>query len=335
MTRPGLSHRTWQLSLFSVVAAVAACGPGVEPADVVLVGGAVITLSEQGVVEGIAVRGNRVAAIGSEGEIRTHVGPDTRVVELHGRSVIPGLTDNHLHSIGGGAGVDLSKVRSMDELIDAIAERATQTPAGEVIVTNSDWHEGQLVEQRLPYRDDLDRAAPNHPLVVVRGGHEYILNSAGLREWGITRSTPDVPGGRIGRYADGRLNGELVDRAKDYVRLPARPVPDRSARKDALAEQYSVLNRRGLTSVRHPGSTVEQYELIRELEEEGRLDMRIDFLFRAPRAGGRDDVLGAIAEWPGPPPMGTGYEGRMVRIDGVKLGVDGGFEGGLMREPYD
>lgn len=321
--------------LLAVSFAPLACGSDDEPADVVLLGGPVVTLDEVGVVEGIAIVGNRVAAVGSEDQIRQRIGPETRVVELNGRSVIPGLTDNHLHSIGGGPGVDLSTVRSMDELLAAIAERASQTPAGEIITTNSDWHEGQLAEQRLPYRDDLDRAAPEHPLVVVRGGHEYILNSAALREWDIDASTPDVPGGRIGRYEDGRLNGELVDRAKDYVRLPSRPAPDREARKDALVEQYAVLNRRGLTSVRHPGSSLDQYEMIRELEEEGRLEMRIDFLFRAPRAGAREAVLAAIDEWPAPPPAGTRYDGRLLRIDGVKLGVDGGFEGGLMRAPYE
>ena len=94
-----------------------------------------------------------------------------------------------------------------------------------MIVTNSDWHEGQLAEQRLPYRGDLDLAAPAHPVVVVRGGHQYVLNSAALAHWRIDGSTPEVPGGRIGRDPDGRLNGELVDRAKGLVTLPPPPNP--------------------------------------------------------------------------------------------------------------
>jgi predicted amidohydrolase YtcJ len=314
------------------------CGPAVDPAETVFVGGPIVTLTDAAVVGGLAVTGDRIVAVGPESEIRQMVGPDTRVVELGGRSLLPGLADNHLHSIGGGPGVDLSRVRSLDELLDAIARRAASTPPGQVIVTNSDWHEGQLAEQRLPYRDDLDRAAPVHPLVVVRGGHEYILNSAALRRWDIDESTLDVAGGKIGRYPGGRLNGELVDRAKEYVQLPAAPPVEREALKDELVEQYVVLNRRGLTSVRHPGGSPEQLELIRELEAEGRLTMRVDFLLRAPRSGSPEELEAALALWPtalSPEQMRARPPAQMVRVDGVKLGVDGGFEGGLMREPYE
>lgn len=326
------------LSAVVVLCVAGGCGPDAEVADTVFFGGSVVTLTDAGVVTGLAVRDGRIVAAGSDAEVRRMVGPDTRVVDLRGRSLLPGLADNHLHSVGGGPGVDLSRVRTLDELLDAISRRVASTPPGQVIVTNSDWHEGQLAEQRLPYRDELDRAAPTHPLVVVRGGHEYILNSAALRRWRIDESTPEVAGGRIGRYADGRLNGELVDRAKEYVELPAAPRADRDVLKDQLVEQYAVLNRRGLTSVRHPGGSPEQLELIRELEAEGRLTMRVDFLLRAPRSGSPDELRSALALWPAPlspSEMRARPPSQMVRVDGVKLGVDGGFEGGLMREPYE
>lgn len=326
MTCRTLSATPTALLLLTMVG----CGPEVEPADMVLVGGPVVTLDERGIARGIAIRGGRVAAVGSEQQVRELVGPETRVVELEGRSVLPGLADNHFHSIGGGPGVDLSRARSIADVLSAIAERAGETPMGEVVVTNSDWHEGQLQEQRLPYRDDLDRSAPDHPVVVVRGGHEYILNSAALARWDIHTSTPPVPGGRIGRYVDGRLNGELVDRAKGLVRLPERPPMDRAAEKDEMVRAYEVLVSRGLTSIRHPGGSVEQYEMIRELEAEGRLPLRIDFLMRAPRTASRDELLAVIATWPAPDAASA-----LVRIGGVKHGVDGGFEGGLMREPYE
>ena len=325
------SARAGALSAIVVTClAVGACESVVEPADLVLVGGPVVTLTTTGVVEGIAVSGDRIVAIGSETLIRSHVGADTRVIELDGRSVIPGLADNHFHSIGGGRGVDLSRTRSIDDVLDAISVRVAQTPQRDVVVTNSDWHEGQLSEQRLPYRDELDRAAPNHALVVVRGGHEYILNSAALRRWDIDESTADVAGGRIGRYDDGRLNGELVDRAKDYVSLPPGPEVDPETAREALLDEYATLTRRGLTSIRHPGGSVAQYDMLRELADAGRLDIRIDFLLRAPRSGSPDALRRAMAEWP------EADEGdAWLRIGGVKLGVDGGFEGGLMREAYE
>ncbi len=204
-----------------------------------------------------------------------------------------------------------------------------------MIITNSDWHEGQLAEQRLPYRDELDEAAPDHPLVVVRGGHEYILNSAALARWGIDERMPDVAGGRIGRYADGRLNGELVDRAKELVTLPPRPSPERSEASDALVKQYRALAARGLTSVRHPGGSLEQLETLYALEAEGRLPIRVEFLLRAPRSGSSEALGEALRSWPDAPTPADLAQPRSVRLVGVKLGVDGGYEGGLMREPYE
>ena len=307
---------------------VSACAPTPDPADLVLLGGSVVTLSEAGVAEGIAIRGDRIVAVGSSSEVRAYVGPETRVVELDGRSVIPGLADNHFHGIGGGPGVDLSKTRSIADVIEAVAARAAEIPAGEVIRTNSDWHEGQLAEQTLPYRDDLDRATSDHAVVVVRGGHEYILNSAALARWSIDESTPAVSGGRIGRYEDGRLNGELVDRAKNFVVLP--PVPERSEADmlAALAESHRTLNSRGLTSIRYPGSSPLQYSALQQLKETERLNIRVEFLLRAPRSP--QSLAQIMNEWPAP-----GAGDAWLKIGGVKLGVDGGFEGGLMREPYE
>ena len=301
-----------------------------EAADLVLVDGEILTMGAPETVEALAVGDGRVLAAGTSDEIRALAGPDTRVVELGGRTVIPGLTDNHYHGIGGGPGVDLTGARSMADVIDAIAAFALETAPGELIVTNRDWHEGQLAEHRLPYRDDLDGAAPGQPVVVVRGGHQYVLNSAALARWGIDESTPEVAGGRIGRYPDGRLNGELVDRAKDLVTLPEAAPPDPAAVLDGLAEEYAALNARGLTSIRYPGGPPEQYRAIERLRDEGRLTLRVNYVLRAPRGAGAPPLADALATWPA---MGEGDD--WLRVGGVKLGVDGGFEGGLMRAPYE
>jgi len=328
-TKRRSSARTVPLGMATLAAlTVSACAPTPDPADLVLLGGSVVTLSEAGVAEGIAIRGDRIVAVGSSSEVRAYVGPETRVVELDGRSVIPGLADNHFHGIGGGPGVDLSRARSIADVVEAVAARAAEIRAGEVIRTNSDWHEGQLAEQTLPYRDDLDRATSDHAVVVVRGGHEYILNSAALARWSIDESTPAVSGGRIGRYEDGRLNGELVDRAKNFVVLP--PVPERSEADmlAALAESHRTLNSRGLTSIRYPGSSPLQYSALQQLKETERLNVRVEFLLRAPRSP--QSLAQIMNEWPAP-----GAGDAWLKIGGVKLGVDGGFEGGLMREPYE
>ena len=106
-----------------------ACAPTGTVADIVFVDGQVVTLGPEGTVEALAVSGGTVLAVGSDSDVRGLIGPETRVVDLGGRSLLPGLTDNHLHSIGGGPGVDLSGARSLADVEGAIRARAAETPA--------------------------------------------------------------------------------------------------------------------------------------------------------------------------------------------------------------
>jgi predicted amidohydrolase YtcJ len=225
--------------------------------DLILINGRVITVDRNfSIAEGVAIIGDRILTTGNEDQLRALSGPSTRVIDLKGNTVIPGLMDNHLHGSGGGPGVDLSRARSLGDVYAALASRVTQAQPGEIIVSNSDWHEAQLDEQRLPLRDDLDRVAPRHPVVLVRGGHEYILNSAALARWNITPDTPQPEGGRITRYSDGRLNGELVDAAKALVQLPPAAARSPDQRRDDRVAEYKKLNEAGLTTVRHPGVSI-------------------------------------------------------------------------------
>ena len=133
-------------------------------ADLVLYNGRVITVDGAfSIAEAVAIAGDRIVAVGTTAEVRAIAGTSARQIDLRGRALIPGLMDNHLHSAGGGPGVDLSRARSLDDVYAAIRSRAQTAMPGEAIVSNSDWHEAQLKEQRLPLRDDLDRVAPNHP----------------------------------------------------------------------------------------------------------------------------------------------------------------------------
>jgi predicted amidohydrolase YtcJ len=194
-------------------------------------------------------------------------------------------------------------------------------------MSNSDWHEAQLKEQRLPLRDDLDRVAPDNPVILVRGGHEYILNSAALARSNIDEKTAEPAGGRITKYANGRLNGELVDTAKSLTRLPPSPPRTREQQiADRIAE-YKKLNEAGLTTIRHPGISIDDYRLLKEMHAKGVLTMRVNALLRPPLNG----IDTALAKSGIEPDEGDEW----LRAGGVKLAVDGGFEGGLMREPYE
>jgi predicted amidohydrolase YtcJ len=288
--------------------------------DLILFNGNIVTVDAGwSRAQAVAIRGDRIAAVGQDADIKRLAGASTRSIDLNGRTLIPGLMDNHLHGAGGGAGVDLSRTRSIAEVLAAIAHRVKTAAPGEIVVSNSDWHEAQLSEQRLPLRHDLDTVAPSTPVVLVRGGHEFIVNSAALSRWRITEQTPQPEGGRISRYPDGRLNGELVDRAKDFVSLPQPRAKTLDERIQDRAAEYQTLHAAGLTTVRHPGISIDEYRMLQEMQRRGRLSMRVHALLRPAavtnlRLDEGDDLL---------------------RISGVKLGVDGGFEGGLMRDLYE
>jgi predicted amidohydrolase YtcJ len=298
----------------------------VQPADTILVNGHVVTVDARfSIAEAVAISGGKFAAVGTTAEIRRLAGPKTTTIDVHGQTVIPGLADGHLHDAGGGPGVDLSAARSLADILAAVAARVTRSRPGDVIVSNSDWHEAQLKEHRLPYRVDLDAVSPANPVVLVRGGHEYILNSAALRKWNITKETPPQSGGRITRDAKGELNGELIDRAKALVQLPPSP----PLTIEALAEQHKKLNAAGLTSIRYPGAPIEQYRLLEEMKRRGLLTIRVNQLMRV-GADSAEKMRAAVTALNVKPDEGDEW----LRVGGMKLGVDGGFEGGWMRQPY-
>lgn len=325
---------TWRILLPTLAAAGASLSGQILPRapapDLVLLNGKVITVDRNfSTHQAVAIIGERIMAVGNDDQMRTVAGPATRLIDLGGRSVIPGLMDNHLHAAGGGPGVDLSRARSIADVIAAIEARVRTSSPGEVIVSNGDWHEAQLKEQSLPLRDDLDRVAPQNPVVLVRGGHEYILNSPALARWGITEATPPPAGGRITRYDNGRLNGELVDAAKALVRLPpAAPRTPQQLIDDRIAD-YKKLNEAGLTSIRHPGVSIPDYRMLQEMQKRGLLTIRVQALLRpAVGASGVDPALTASG-------IRQGEGNEHLRVGGIKLAVDGGFEGGLMRDLYE
>lgn len=298
--------------------------------DLVLFNGKIITVDRSfSVHEAVAIIGDRIMAVGNDDQMKTVAGPATRMIDLTGRSVIPGLMDNHLHGAGGGPGVDLSRARSMADVMIALQARVQASKPGDVIVSNSDWHEAQLKEQRLPLRDDLDKVAPQNPVVLVRGGHEYILNSAALAKWDISETTSEPAGGRITNYQGGRLNGELVDTAKALVRLPPSRQRTPQQQLDDRIADYKKLNEAGLTGIRHPGISIAEYRMLQEMQKRGRLTIRINALLRpAIVADGVDPSLAASG-------IKQNEGDEMLRIGGIKLAVDGGFEGGLMRDLYE
>jgi len=301
-----------------------------SPPDVIYYNAKVITVDDQfSYAQAVAITGDKFTAVGTNDSVRVLAAANTRVVDLHGMTVVPGLTDNHLHNAGGGPGLDLSRTRTLDEVLKAVGDRVKRAEPGEVVISNSDWHEAQLKEQRLPLRRDLDKVAPMTPVVLVRGGHEYVLNSAALAKWNIAKTTAQPQGGRITRYADGELNGELVDTAKALVTLPAEMPRTLEQRIQEQIAEYNTLHAVGLTAVRHPGDSIDNYRMRKEMQRRGVLTMRVTQLLRlsgTPSAIEQTLKSSGLSPEDGDP---------LLRLGGMKMGVDGGFEGGFMREPYE
>jgi len=297
--------------------------------DLVLYNGIVITVDgRSSLAQAVAIKDGVFVAVGSNDAVQRLATSSTRAIDLKGRTVIPGLMDNHLHNAGGGPGVDLSRARAIADVLAAVAERVRTAAVGDIVVSNSDWHEAQLLEQRLPLRDDLDTVAPSTPVVLVRGGHEFVLNSAALAKWNITDHTPEPEGGRISRYREGRLNGELVDRARGLVSIP-RTAP--RTLEESITENvadYRKLHAAGLTTVRHPGIPIARYRVLQEMQRRGILRMRIHALLRL--EGNAQAIARALDESGARLDEGD----QWLRLSGIKLMVDGGFEGGLMRDLY-
>jgi predicted amidohydrolase YtcJ len=318
-------------ALMSALATAVCAAEATAPADIVFVNGKVFSADAQDqVFQGFAVTGDRFVATGTDEAVRRYAGPQTKVIDLKGRFVSPGITDDHFHNEGGGPGVDLSHVRTLGELLTTVANAAAAAAPEAVIVSNSDWHEAQLKEQRLPTAGELDQAAGDRPVVLVRGGHEYILNTASLKKWNITADTPVPSGGQISRKPSGELTGELFDEARALVTLP-RPKP--VSLENILATQKAVAPY-GMTALRIPGAyrgdMVEAYHLMKQAEAEGRLTLRWTVYMPGFALRSAEAARKAIESWG----VSQGDGDDWVRVDGVKLMVDGGFEGGHLSKPY-
>src|SRR4029077_8606039 len=308
----------------ALVATAACAAP-----DAIYINGKIVTVDSRfAIAEAFAVTNGEFEAVGKNTDVRKLAGPATHVVDLHGQTVTPGLEDSHLHNAGGGPGVDLSGARTIADVLAAVSRRAKTAAPGEVIVSNGDWHEAQLKEQRLPLRRDLDAVSPNNPVALIRGGHEYILNSAALAKWHIDKTTKTPEGGQISRYPDGEPNGELIDKARTLVTLPATKLTIEQ-QIDNWTAQYRKLNAAGLTSVRHPGISLDQYRLLQEMRRRGLLTVRLNVLLSAPPNPDAANVRAFIENSGVKPDEGDDW----LRVGGMKLVADGGFEGGWMRDP--
>lgn len=299
-----------------------------QSADLVLRGGHIITVDGGWhIVEAVAIKDGRFLTVGNDAAIARHVGPSTQVIELAGKTVVPGLIDSHLHQLFAalnGPAVQLLGAKTVAEVQAAIADRVKHTEPGKWVIASSGWHESILREGRMPTRFELDQVAPDNPVFIPRGGHVVTVNSKVLALAGITKDTPNPEGGVIVRdEASGEPTGVLLENAANLARkaLPPPPGNMRELLKLAMAD----LNSYGIVGVVEPGVNEQQMLLYRAAHDAGEMTVRTDVLYRALR---RSEVEKGIAA------IKAQKNDDMLRFVGIKFLLDGGVEGGRMNWPY-
>ncbi len=274
------------LALLLAAMTLQAQTPKSEAPDEIFVNGDIYTGAEEGFggapakvyprAQALAVRGGRITAAGSNEAIRKLRTGSTHVVDLGGRFVMPGFNDAHLHLSSGGfekLNVELAGTASLEQMKTRIAERVKSATPGEWILGRG-WDDTKWTERRMPTRQDLDSVTGDHPAIFARAdGHMLVANSIALHLAGINKGTPDPPGGRIDRDANGEPNGDLRESAQGLVRRVV-PEPTLAQRRRALELAVQEANRFGVTSVQD-NSDWQDFLTYAELENEGKLTLRI------------------------------------------------------------
>jgi len=317
-----------KISMCLVLLGASAWAQGRPAAELIVTHANVYTVDRQHPkAEAVAVLGDRIVAVGSAAEIDSWRAPETRVIDAHGKLLLPGFNDAHVHFTAGGAALDevqLNDATSVKEFKRRIATQAAKTVKGEWML-GGDWDETKWNPPQLPSAGLIDDISRNVPVFVSRyDGHQGLANSAAMKLAGVSAKTADVPGGVIVRDASGTPTGIFKDAAQELI-YKAIPPPSHEQRlaaaKRALAYAASV----GVTSVQHMSADFADVAVYSELAEKGQLTARI---YCAPLETEWQDQakVGLRRAW------GSSY----LRLGAVKGFADGsiGSRTAALFEPY-
>jgi predicted amidohydrolase YtcJ len=316
-----------------VVACAAAGGaqrPSPPAADLILVNTRIYTVDDSHpFVEAMAVRGGRVAFVGSTREALLLRGASTRVLDLAGRTVIPGMVDAHAHLFGLGEflrSIDLTDTRSFDAIVARVADRTKSVPAGRWVIGRG-WDQNKWGDTRFPTHDALSRVTPNNPVLLERiDGHAILVNAAAMKAAGVTAATRDPAGGRIERTATGEPTGVFVDNA---MALVDRVVPPLSHDEMVSATLAAITesNRWGLVGLHDPGEPREVLDVFEELAKDAKFNLRVYAMI--------SDDSAAIEHYFQRGPQSALYDDHLW-IRAIKLYADGalGSRGAALLDPY-
>ncbi|MBS1227757.1 MAG: aepA [Proteobacteria bacterium] len=262
----------------------------------------------------VAIADGKFVAVGEYSEVMRHRGETTQVVDLKGRTVVPGLNDSHLHLIRGGLNYNLELrwegVPSLADALRMLRQQAERTPSPQWVRVVGGWTEFQFAERRLPTLDEINAAAPDTPVFILHLYDRALLNRAALRAVGYTRDTPNPPGGEIQRDAAGNPTGLLIARPNAmilYATLARGPKLPLEYQVNSTRQFMRELNRLGVTSAIDAGGGFqnypEDYAIIEQLARDRQLTIRIAYNLFTQRKGLE---LEDFAQWTGMVKPGQG-----------------------------
>jgi predicted amidohydrolase YtcJ len=289
---------------------------GKAVADAVVFGAEIITMDKQQPrAEAMAIRGDRILAVGTRDAIRAFLGPATHEIDASGGTVTPGFIDAHSHPLLAqeAVGVDVN-LRSIADVQRALAAQAAKSPPGQwvlgVMYDDTKFREGRPLTRR-----DIDAAVPDQPVFVAhRGGHTAVVNSAGFAMAGVTAATPDPEGGKFYRE-DGELTGKVAELALDVIRGAGNwPVIDRNVRRESVRRTSAKMAAAGLTSTTDAFGTQEDFVAYQDALAAGEMHFRMAFM-----PGGNTAMYEAMKT----AGIRSGFGDDMLRIGAVKFSADG------------
>jgi predicted amidohydrolase YtcJ len=340
-------HRTarWTLIIpvLILIGGLVGCAKKV-PADLVLTNGKIVTMEEAApAAEALAVSGDRIIAVGTAKKIRPYIGRSTRVIDLAGRTAIPGFIDSHAHFTGVGEArmiLDLTRAKSWEEIVAVVAQAAGKAKPGEWIQGRG-WHQEKWDRSPepnvdgLPFHDALSRVTPDNPVWLEHAsGHSSLANAKAMELAGVTRSTPDPPGGEIVRDDRGNPIGAFLETAQGLIGRVLYGAQLKKTEAERAEEERKAVDladqeclSKGITSVHDAGASFGTINLYRELAERGKLGVRIYAMISEDNAA----LEKSLAQYR---IVGAGQNHLTVRS--IKRLLDGamGVHGAWLLEPY-
>jgi hypothetical protein len=310
-------------ALAAIVAIAAALPARAQNADTILVNGKILTVDRQfSTREAVAIRDGKITAVGSNSEVRKQAGPKTRVIDLQGRTVIPGFIDSHIHAIRAGqtftTEVNWVGAASIAEAMSRIHEASLAKKPGSWLIVAGGWHAEQFKEKRRPTQADLVAAAPNNPVYVQQDYDWEVMTPAGFKAMGIN-SEADLPRpGKFERDASGNPTGAIEDGGGFDVAIALfekLPHPTFDEQVEGTKKFFSELNRLGLTGVGDPGGNnlnPENYQPLFQIWRQHQLTLRIAYSLCGPTSGKEFEELKSLTQM-----LPQGFGDDMLKFNGL------------------